>query len=74
VAFCKSKILAVLGINALGIILNLLKLDRAYNAVIRGKRIEGIELNSKIKFIEFNELQTPQRKFVLIGLFVRRKI
>jgi hypothetical protein len=32
VAFCKSKILAV---NVLGIILNLLKLDRAYNAQVK---------------------------------------
>jgi hypothetical protein len=28
-----------------------------YNAIIRGKRIEGIEPNSTIKFMEFNELQ-----------------
>jgi hypothetical protein len=28
------------------------------NAIIRGKRIEGIELKPKIKFIKFNELQT----------------
>jgi hypothetical protein len=30
--FCKSKMLAVFGINTLGIILNLLKLSHAYNA------------------------------------------
>jgi hypothetical protein len=54
--------LAVFGVNALGIIY---KPITAHNTVIMGKRIKGIEFNSKIKFKEFNELQT------ISGLFVR---
>jgi hypothetical protein len=39
--------LAVFGINALGIILNLFKLDRVYNALLRGSLKWHIFVNTK---------------------------
>jgi hypothetical protein len=49
--------LAVLGINALGIILNLLKLIHAYNALLKGKRIKTTNLKNMIISLETTKLK-----------------